>query len=179
MYSFGYFPGVWLLYADVSEHSISSIFIGWLWSILHIQPMKMEQIECSETSAYIIQTPGKYPKEYIHDFSFVVSVCLSVCPSTLSTAKSQGTDFHEIYLRNFREKKYVRKIPVQLQSDTYNGYFTWRPNLCAFMVTSGWVRLMMMNVPDKICRERRQAVYCTCNVTLGRVRSTVLVVEKQ
>ena len=28
-------------------------------------PMKMEQIECSETSAYIIQTPGKYPKENI------------------------------------------------------------------------------------------------------------------
>jgi len=23
----------------------------------------MEQIECSETSAYIIQTPGNYPKE--------------------------------------------------------------------------------------------------------------------
>ena len=29
--------------------------------------MKMEQIECSETSAYNNQTPGKYPKEYIHD----------------------------------------------------------------------------------------------------------------
>ena len=29
--------------------------------------MKMEQIGCSETSAYIIQTAGKYPKEYIHD----------------------------------------------------------------------------------------------------------------
>ena len=28
-------------------------------------PMKMEQIECSETSAYIIQTLGKYPKENI------------------------------------------------------------------------------------------------------------------
>ena len=27
--------------------------------------MKMEQIECSETSAYIIQTPGNYPKENI------------------------------------------------------------------------------------------------------------------
>ena len=27
--------------------------------------MKMEQIECSETSAYNNQTPGKYPKEYI------------------------------------------------------------------------------------------------------------------
>ena len=27
--------------------------------------MKMEQIECSETSTYIIQTPGNYPKENI------------------------------------------------------------------------------------------------------------------
>ena len=27
--------------------------------------MKKEQIECSETSAYKIQTPGNYPKEYI------------------------------------------------------------------------------------------------------------------
>ena len=53
MYSFGFFPGVWLKlqYADVSEHSISSIFKG-----------------CSETSAYcnFNQTPGKYPKEYKH-----------------------------------------------------------------------------------------------------------------
>ena len=28
MYSFGYFPGVRLWFADVSEHSISSIFKG-------------------------------------------------------------------------------------------------------------------------------------------------------
>ena len=27
------------------------------------RPMKTEQIECSETSAYIIQTPGNYPKK--------------------------------------------------------------------------------------------------------------------
>jgi len=27
--------------------------------------MKMEQIECSETSAYIIQTPVNYPKENV------------------------------------------------------------------------------------------------------------------
>jgi len=26
-------------------------------------PMKMEQTECSETSAYKIQTPGNYPQE--------------------------------------------------------------------------------------------------------------------
>jgi hypothetical protein len=28
-------------------------------------PMKMEQAECSETSAYKIQTPGNYPEENI------------------------------------------------------------------------------------------------------------------
>jgi len=28
--------------------------------------MKMEQTECSETSAYKIQTPGNYQKENIH-----------------------------------------------------------------------------------------------------------------
>jgi hypothetical protein len=46
-----------MLMADVSEHSIGSIFIG-----LHL-PTKMEPIECSETSASNIQTPGIYPKE--------------------------------------------------------------------------------------------------------------------
>jgi hypothetical protein len=30
------------------------------------QPMKMEETECSETSAYKIQTPGNYPEENIH-----------------------------------------------------------------------------------------------------------------
>jgi hypothetical protein len=29
--------------------------------------MKMEQTECSETSAYKIQTPGNYPEENIQD----------------------------------------------------------------------------------------------------------------
>jgi hypothetical protein len=32
--------------------------------------MKMEQIECSETSAYKVQTPGNYPEESIQN-SFV------------------------------------------------------------------------------------------------------------
>jgi hypothetical protein len=30
-------------------------------------PMKMEQMEFSETSAYKIQTPGNYPEESIED----------------------------------------------------------------------------------------------------------------
>jgi len=39
-----------------------------VYFILHIQPLKMEQTECSETSAYNNQTPGKYPKEYRQDY---------------------------------------------------------------------------------------------------------------
>jgi len=35
--------------------------------VLYTQPLKMELIEGSETSANQIRTPGKYPKEYIHD----------------------------------------------------------------------------------------------------------------
>ena len=35
--------------------------------ILYIQPLKMELIEGSETSANRNRTPGKYPKEYIQD----------------------------------------------------------------------------------------------------------------
>ena len=64
VFSFGYLPGVWVLIADVSEHSISFIFIG--RSIYFIDlSMKMEPIECSETSAISTQTPGRYSKENI------------------------------------------------------------------------------------------------------------------
>jgi hypothetical protein len=39
--------------------------------------MKMEQIECSETSAYKIQTPGNHPEEniqYVRVFTFLSSL---------------------------------------------------------------------------------------------------------
>jgi hypothetical protein len=40
-------------------------------TILHTYlPMKMEQTECSEKSAYKIQTPGNYPEENIHGLKF-------------------------------------------------------------------------------------------------------------
>jgi hypothetical protein len=50
MFSFGYFPGVRLSFADVSEPSVRSIFKGWMKNILH--------------PAFNL-TPGKYPKENI------------------------------------------------------------------------------------------------------------------
>jgi len=58
VFSFGYFPGVWGLKADVSE---PSIFLG-RWRKM---ARKVEPIEGSETSAFKTQTPGKYPKENI------------------------------------------------------------------------------------------------------------------
>jgi hypothetical protein len=52
-------PGVGILYADVSKHPVSSIFIGGVSRTnLLTPPMKMEQTECSETSAHRIPTPG-------------------------------------------------------------------------------------------------------------------------
>jgi hypothetical protein len=47
-------PASWILYADVSVHSDCSIFIAY-----------EDGTECSETSAYKIQTPGNYPEESI------------------------------------------------------------------------------------------------------------------
>ena len=44
------------------ESIIRSILVGKLFTYLL---MKMEQTECSETSAYKIQTPGNYPEENI------------------------------------------------------------------------------------------------------------------
>ena len=48
----------------------SELYMPTFWNTLSVPPsyhllMKMEQIECSETSAYIIQTPGNYPKENV------------------------------------------------------------------------------------------------------------------
>jgi len=55
-------PRVQILYSDVSEHCLFHFNrrISYTYP-----PMKMEQTECSETSAHKIQTPGNYPEESI------------------------------------------------------------------------------------------------------------------
>ena len=83
LYSFGYFPGVWFncsMPTFRNTLSVPSSKAGCeVWSmkyfIPHIQPLKMELIECSETSAYcnFNQTPRKYPKENIHLNSVTLS----------------------------------------------------------------------------------------------------------
>jgi hypothetical protein len=54
--------GVWILCADVSEHSVCSSFIGGISTEL-TPPMKMEQKKCSVKSPHKIQIPGNHPKE--------------------------------------------------------------------------------------------------------------------
>jgi hypothetical protein len=61
MFSFWYFPGIRLSFADISEPSVRSIFKGL------IKPLKMDLTEGSETSAKLNLTPGKYPKENTQD----------------------------------------------------------------------------------------------------------------
>jgi hypothetical protein len=41
--------------------------------------MKMEQTECSETSAYKIQTPGNYPEENIQHTEYGESLKSRTC----------------------------------------------------------------------------------------------------
>jgi len=57
--SFGWFPGFWILCAEVSEHSVCSVFIGRL--------VPADGTECSETSARTIQKPTNHPKERIQN----------------------------------------------------------------------------------------------------------------
>jgi hypothetical protein len=51
--------------------------------------MKMEQIECSETSAYKIQTPGNYPEENIQHTEHGESLKSRIHIITLSSLVSQ------------------------------------------------------------------------------------------
>jgi hypothetical protein len=63
MFPFGLFPGVRSLNANISEHSVCSIFIG-------DSPMNIKQTKCSETLAFKLQTLGNNPKENIWQLKY-------------------------------------------------------------------------------------------------------------
>jgi hypothetical protein len=52
-----------VVYFLLGNSPASEFYVPTVWNIL--PPMKMEQTECSKTSAYRIQTPGNYPEERI------------------------------------------------------------------------------------------------------------------
>jgi hypothetical protein len=58
--------------------------------ILHTYlPMKMEQTECSEMSAYKIQTPGNYPEESMQQMLFNLTW---ICLTTGGYVRSDASD---------------------------------------------------------------------------------------
>ena len=59
---------MWLFTQCSMSASTACFFLG------NFPAMKMEQTECSETSAYKIQTPGNYPEESIQQFSFIIII---------------------------------------------------------------------------------------------------------
>ena len=69
--------------------------------------MKMEQIECSETSAYNNQTPGKYPKEYIIKLKLYWSIIRPIVTYVCEVWVLKETIRNELMVF---ERKLLRKI---------------------------------------------------------------------
>jgi hypothetical protein len=61
--SFGWFPGVWTLCDNVSEHTLFHLHRRCRWWCAYTA--YEDGTDCFETSAYKIQAPGKHPKERI------------------------------------------------------------------------------------------------------------------
>jgi hypothetical protein len=63
-------PSNWLklFSSQTLSHNYTPTILKFSHSLLTYLPRKMEQTECSETSAYKIQTPGNYPEENIQQF---------------------------------------------------------------------------------------------------------------
>jgi len=61
--------------------------------------MKMEQTQCSETSAYEIQTPGNYPEESIQHSEHGESLKSSTVMSFM--VKLHGYTVHQTMLKSF------------------------------------------------------------------------------
>jgi len=51
----------------------------------------------------------------------------------------------------------IEKIQISLNSNTYNGYFTW--DLCTFMIVHRWTILRTRNISDKSCRQNQNIFY--------------------
>jgi hypothetical protein len=81
MFSFGYFPGVTLSFADVSEPSVRSIFKGLIKNV------------GSETSVKLNLTPGKYPKENIQDSEHGENLKSRLLHVSASTCHIQGASY--------------------------------------------------------------------------------------
>ena len=73
--------------------------------------MKMEQTECSETSAYKIETPGNYPKENTRYVD-----CLTTLLSLLQLTRLMGND-KDLFTKD-EWVKFLEELNVDLYYST-------------------------------------------------------------
>jgi len=75
-----------------------------MYFTLHIQPLNMEQIKCSEMSAFNNQMPGKYPKDYTQYFYMSVRIGLN------SNSMKEGLREQTLnFLSHFQDIHYVTR----------------------------------------------------------------------
>jgi hypothetical protein len=77
--------------------------------------MKMEQTECSETSAHKIQTPGNYPEENIQQFN----TCYMKYGFTYLPLKKGPTGCPETSVRNYHNT--LRNNPEECSAHLLRG----------------------------------------------------------
>jgi len=90
------------------------------------QPMRMEQTECSEMSAYKIRMPGNYPKENIQQIKSYLEhkvlfwTCVSKCRDKVPNIPS----LNKIWINfcHLKEPQKIKAIPLQ----------AWRHHNCSF-----------------------------------------------
>jgi hypothetical protein len=79
-----------------------TISYSWFHSTHIYLPLKTEQTECSETSAYKLQMPGNYPKESIQHTEHgerlksrsTVIFTIGACDKKVSSIKSVLENYH-------------------------------------------------------------------------------------
>ena len=95
-------------------------------------PMKMEQIGCSETSVYIIQTPVNYPKKNIQNTAKVWnqeylniknrnSISQSKCYSSLLSNNKEWRQAHTHAPRSHTNMRMLQKTEVEVTALTKLG----------------------------------------------------------
>jgi len=103
---------------------------------------------------------------------FVMSVCLSLCPSVrlsvcpsgrMEQLGSHRTDFHEIWNLKISRKS-AHTVQVSLQSDKNKGYFTGRIKYT--LIISRSIIHKIRNVSANSCRENQNFL---CSLFFNRV----------
>ena len=93
-------------------------------------PMKVEQTECLETSAYKLQTPGNYPKESKHHTYTLTSTyknCSLSCPIYLFVSYELAVNSYYFPVRGGADKSLARPGRKQATAIKLRIYSTYSP----------------------------------------------------